>query len=214
MPTPPRDDPVCLAGEKGRLHLVGESRQLTSARRAHSSWPVASAYRQVPVGLAVCKTNVSVRQVEVNDERMQPIAGSWLRPGRGNEAPGLTDPPRSCAQHMKSPTASSLAGNQRCPGLCSRQATRKGQKSPQNSPCPDDQPLRTQTRSPGQQYGPMDTAPSHLPAMPSRRLVKPARARLPSGDLQCCDSAPACQVLRGQETDSAQGKPTFGGGQC
>lgn len=71
---PPREDPVCLAGRKpskqkrkiikGHLHSVGESRQLregaTSARRAQAGWPVPSAYWQIPVSLAVCKTTALV----------------------------------------------------------------------------------------------------------------------------------------------------------
>lgn len=81
-----------------------------------------------------------MRRVEVNDERMQLIAGSWLRPDRGNKAPGMTDDlPCSCAQHMKSPVASSLAAQPALPEAVLETGNAQGAgeppKRPQKAPC-------------------------------------------------------------------------------
>lgn len=142
VPTPPRDDPACLAGRKPpkQNKSRGTSVRLASPGSSGKAPPVrgglrvAGAYWQVPAGLAVCKTNVSVRQAELNDERMQPIAGSRLRPGRGNGAPGTTDPSRSCAQHMKSPVASFPAAQPALPQALLEAGDARGAEEPPQRP--------------------------------------------------------------------------------
>lgn len=61
---------------KRHLHSVGESRQLregaTSVRRAQAGWPVPSAYWQIPLSLAVCKTTALVH---MDNERPCRVSG-------------------------------------------------------------------------------------------------------------------------------------------
>lgn len=146
---------------------------------------------------------------------MQPVTGCQLKPDRGNKAPGITDPSRSRAQHVKSPVASSQAAQPALPGLCLRQVKHDRQNSHPNchgEPRAGDQPLHTQTHSTGQQCGPIDTAPSRPPAMPSRRRLTPTKARLPAGICRALVQLQCVRCCVGRETDSARGKSTFGGG--
>lgn len=151
--------------------------------------------------------------MRISYEHLKLITGSWLRPDRGDKAPGMTDQLQLCSAYGKpsQPITSSLAAQPALPGALleagTTQVEEKTSKQLWKGPGPVTNPCALRHAAQGTSVAPQ-----------IQLLVQPCPAEglqslpEPSSLAGICSALIQLQHVRccvGRETDSAQGKPTY-----